>query len=287
MEKRRFTLGHHLVAFLDVLGQRERLKQLRHPRTPEEHAEVGEVLRQTAGFVLDLRRIFGEQFKAFEAGSLSMQRHTTEPLRPRFVGFSDSFVTSVPLRNDGGDLVGLVTVYSALSASAVVMLTSLASRHPLRGGIDVGLAVEMGPEEIYGWALASAYTLESKEAKYPRVVIGNELWRYFNAAITQFENQTTPVAQSITAIVKKTMELVAVDKDGRRILDYLGQTMVDNAAPGGNHRDYMVKPAYDFVLAEQKRIKATGDAELIARYDSFRGYFESRLSLWGLEAAKD
>jgi hypothetical protein len=286
MEKKHFTLGHHLVAFLDVLGQRERLQQLRLPRTPEEHAEVAEVLRQTAGFVLDLRRIFDEQFKAFEAGSLSMQRHTNELLRPRFVGFSDSFVTSVPLRNDGGDLVAIVTVYSVLSAAAVVMLTSLASRHPLRGGIDVGLAVEMGPEEIYGWALASAYTLESKEAKYPRIVIGNELWRYFNAAITQFENQTTPVAQSITAIVKKTMELVAVDEDGKRILDYLGQTMVDNAAPGGNHRDYMVKPAYDFVLAEQKRIKATGDAELIPRYDSFRGYFESRLSLWGLEAAK-
>jgi hypothetical protein len=105
-------------------------------------------------------------------------------------------------------------------------------RHPLRGEIDVGLAVEMGPEEIYGWALASSHTPESKAAKYPRIVIGNELWRYFNAAITQFERQTTPVAQSITAIVKKTMELVAVDEDGKRILDYLGQTMVDNAAAG-------------------------------------------------------
>jgi hypothetical protein len=41
------------------------------------------------------------------------------------------------------------------------------------------------------------------------------------------------------------------------------------------------------LLAEQKRINATGDAELIARYASFRGYFESRLSLWSLEAAKD
>jgi hypothetical protein len=64
-------------------------------------------------------------------------------------------------------------------------------------------------------------------------VIDDELWRYSNAATTQFENQTIPVAQSIIAIFKKTMELVAVNKDANRILAYLGQTVIDNAAPGG------------------------------------------------------
>jgi hypothetical protein len=269
MEIRNFRLGHHLVAFLDVMGQSERFKKLRLAKTPEEDAEVGEVVRQTAGFVLDLRRVFDEQFTAFEAGSPNIKRHTKEPLRPHFIGISDSLITSVPLRNDGGDLVGIVTVYSALSAAAVVMLTSLASKHPLRGGIDVGFAVEMGPQEVYGTALARAYELESKEAQYPRILIGDELWRYFNAAIAHFEKQDTPVARSITVITKKMLELVATDGDGKRILDYLGQTILDNAGPGGRHRDYMVKPAYDFVLAEQKRIKTTGDAKLIARYDLF------------------
>jgi hypothetical protein len=287
METRNFRLGHHLVAFLDVMGQSERFKKLRLAKTPEEDAEVGEVVRQTAGFVLDLRRVFDEQFTAFEAGSPNIKRHTKEPLRPHFIGISDSLITSVPLRNDGGDLVGIVTVYSALSAAAVVMLTSLASKHPLRGGIDVGFAVEMGPQEVYGTALARAYELESKEAQYPRILIGDELWRYFNAAIAHFEKQDTPVARSITVITKKMLELVATDGDGKRILDYLGQTILDNAGPGGRHRDYMVKPAYDFVLAEQKRIKTTGDAKLIARYDLFRAYFESRLRLWGIEVQKD
>jgi hypothetical protein len=151
LEIRNFRLGHHLVAFLDVMGQSERFKKLRLAKTPEEDAEVGEVVRQTAGFVLDLRRVFDEQFTAFEAGSPNIKRHTKEPLRPHFIGISDSLITSVPLRNDGGDLVGIVTVYSALSAAAVVMLTSLASKHPLQGGIDVGFAVEMGPQEVYCW----------------------------------------------------------------------------------------------------------------------------------------
>lgn len=287
MKKRHLQLGHHLVAFLDVLGQRDKFRGLHLPKTPEEAATVGEVLRQTAGFVLDLRRVFGQQFKIFEAASTNVKRHTKKYVRPRFLGFSDSFVTSVPLRNDSGDLIPIVSVFSALSAAAVVMLMSLASKHPLRGGIDVGLATEIGPQEIYGVALESAYLLESKEAGYPRIVIGDELWRYFNAALANFQAQTTPVAKSITAITQRMIGLMTTDTDGKRILDYLGQTMVEHAAPEDGHKEHLVKPTYEFVLAEQKRVLAGGDPKLIARYEAFRRYVESRLPLWGIEVTTD
>src|ERR1035437_5174816 len=121
VEAENYKLGHHLVAFLDVLGQRDKFSGLRQPTNTEEEAQVKEVLRQTAGFVVDLRKVFQTQFEAFEAGSARMRAYTKEPVRPKFVGFSDSFVMSVPLRNDGGDLVRVVTVFSALSATAVVM----------------------------------------------------------------------------------------------------------------------------------------------------------------------
>ena len=49
----------------------------------------------------------------------------------------------------------------------------------------------------------------------------------------------------------------------------------------------MVKPAYAFVLAEQKRIDATRDPKLTARYRLFRRYFESRLPLWGIDVQRD
>lgn len=70
-----------------------------------------------------------------------MGAHSKEPVRPNFVGFSDSFVASVPLRSDNAGLVRVVTVFSALSAAAIVMLTSLASRHPLRGGSADAIAM--------------------------------------------------------------------------------------------------------------------------------------------------
>jgi hypothetical protein len=234
-----------------------------------------------AGFVAELRTVFQTQFEVFEAGAPNMQRHTKEPLRPSFTGFSDSFVTSVPLREEGYELVPVVTVFSALSAACVVMLTALASKHPLRGGIDVGLATEIGPGEIYGTALERAYLLECNVANYPRLVIGDELWTYLNAALAHFENLTTPVSKAITAIVKKTKQMIATDTDGQRILDYLGPVVVENAGP--DHGQLMIQPAYNFVLAEQKRMLAKGDPELIGRYVLLRSYFESRLKSWGVE----
>ena len=85
--------------------------------------------------------------------------------------------------------------------------------------------------------------------------------------------------------MKKTMQMITTDTDGQRVLDYLGLVMADNAGP--DHGSLMIKPAYDFVLAEEKRMRAKGDAELIGRYILLRSYFESRLALWQVEVAND
>lgn len=286
MEQRHLQLGHHLVAFLDVLGQRERFRELKQPKTAEESIAVAEVLRQTAGFVIDLRRIFGQQFQSFDAGLTYIKKETNASILPRFVGFSDSFVTSVPLHNQGGELVPIITVFSALAAAAIVMLTSLASQHPLRGGVDVGLATEIGPQEIYGTALERAYVLESREAESPRILIGDELWRYLEVALANFEMHTGPTAKANAGIVKKIMELTAIDSDGKRILDYLGPIIVEHAAPGNTTAQNMVWPAYQFVLEEQKRINLCGNPKLATRYQALRSYFESRLPLWNLDSKK-
>jgi hypothetical protein len=40
MEKRTYKLGHHLVVFLDVLGQRDKFRGLKKPTNAQEEAEV-------------------------------------------------------------------------------------------------------------------------------------------------------------------------------------------------------------------------------------------------------
>ena len=115
-------------------------------------------------------------------------------------------------------------------------------------------------------------------------MVGDELWKYLITVLEEFGKRDTPIAKSITAITQRTIGLTAIDADGKRILDYLGATVVQHSAPG--HREHMVQPAYDFVLAEQKRLAAEGNSELVQRYATFRTYVESRLSLWNIPATK-
>ena len=49
--------------------------------------------------------------------------------------------------------------------------------------------------------------------------------------------------------------------------------------------DILVKPAYQFVLNEQKRWLSMGNTKETGRYAILRQYFEERLPLWGLAAS--
>jgi len=273
MEDKTHRLGYHLVVFLDVQGQREKFKGLRLPRTSEEHAAVQEVLKNTAGFVVGLRATFRKNFAAFEAGISGKAGH----LQPRFVGFSDSFVVSVPLAPVNGDLEPLVRIFSALSAASTIMMTAFASKHAVRGGIEVGLGVEIGPEEIYGTALGDAYELESKFAKYPRVLTGKTFWDYLGAAEREFRARKS---DALCAMVQKIMDLTAVENE-ERYLDYLGEVMSQLAKPG--EAKIMVQPGYDFIVGEHERFIVAKDEKLAERYGKLRSYYESRLPLWGLD----
>jgi hypothetical protein len=44
------------------------------------------------------------------------------------------------------------------------------------------------------------------------------------------------------------MQMLAIDADGQKILDYLGPVVVDNAGP--DHGKLMIQPAYNFVLGD-------------------------------------
>jgi hypothetical protein len=273
MEDKTHRLGYHLVIFLDVQGQREKFKGLRLPKTSEEHAAVQEVLKHTTGFVVGLRAAFRKNFAAFEAGISGKVGY----LQPRLVGFSDSFVVSVPLAPVNGDMEPLVRIFAALSAASTIMMTAFASKHAVRGGIEVGLGVEIGPEEIYGTALGDAYELESTFAKYSRVLIGKIFWDYLSAAGREFHARK---ADALCAMVQKIMGLTAVENE-ERYLDYIGEVMSQLAKPG--EAKIMVQPGYDFIVAEHERFIAAKDERLAERYGKLRGYYESRLPLWALD----
>jgi hypothetical protein len=284
--KREFGLRHYFVAFLDVLGQRDELRSLKWPRTDEERVATARTLERTAGFVLELRKSFEEFFdeQARPTGLLDglpeaalrqaqLWRKSTVSHR----GMSDSIVITVPLSNENDHCNSLGSTFSAMFAAAGVFVISLSQQRALRAGLDVGVGVEIAPNEIYGAGPERAYRLESRVASWPRILVGPDLWNYLSSAESQLPN--TASGQLAKQFASAAMSLVTVSEDGHRMLDFLGQGV--RSITDGLPLE-AIRAAYDFVRQEEQRFLDAGDLKLAPRYAVLRRYMESRLSLWGV-----
>jgi hypothetical protein len=276
MAKAQYDCGWYLVAFLDVQGQREKFRNLKVPNNDAEREALNTVVLGTAGFVDRLRDQLRAELQDFEA-EVSKSWGLTESLLPRFAAFSDSLVMSIGLWNVG-HLATIGRIHSILKASCNAMLKCFSEGHALRGGIEMGFSTELESGEVYGNALLDAYVLESKRAQYPRVLIGKELWKFLSIGVSECETMKGTELAKICDVIKKTVAYTCIDSDGEKIVDFLGQFARKYAAP--STAADAIQPAYEFVLAEQKRFAT--DAKLGPRYALLRQYFESRLSLWGI-----
>lgn len=146
----------------------------------------------------------------------------------------------------------------------------------MRGGIDLGVGLEISKGEFYGSALARAYTLESKVASYPRIVVGQELVTYLT--LTAQQNPIDIYSQANRDAAKICLDLLATDDDGCIFLDFLGagsKEHMTNALP-----PEVVELCHHFVCNELNRHEQEKDKKLIQRYNKLKAYVESRLSLW-------
>ena len=276
---------HFLVVYLDVLGQRDELRQLTIPRTEEELARTSAVLKRTLGFILQIRSLFKTFFDRFSEPTdflkslpLSEQPALRNLRRSEvhFYGFSDSFVVSVPLGSQDDHCTPVNGVYAALIASASIPLNSLFSGHALRGGIDVGVGVQLSTGEVYGAALERAYALEHQVSDYPRITIGNDLIRYL-----QFVRDQLPAsipARCAKQTAERCLRLLTRDSDGEMTLDYLGEAIREV----GRHAvsAEILERAYEFANRELERFGRSGDAKLKSRYEKLNQYLASRRGLW-------
>jgi hypothetical protein len=179
----------------------------------------------------------------------------------------------MPLRDDINKLP-MRGVFGVLAAAAVTFIGCLAHGQPIRGGIDIGIALEIENGEIYGPALSRAYNLESTVAQYPRVVIGEELFKYLNLSCNQEESDLFKSISKRTA--KACLELLAIDDDGNPFIDYLGESLKESL--GNVYDEELVSQAYNHVVSESLKHKTEKNPKLAFKYTLLRNYFEERLS---------
>jgi hypothetical protein len=141
-----------IVTFIDVLGFSD---LLRSDPSGDRILRVASRLRQYATEDLDGRRA---------------------SLQGTAIHFSDCVVRCTPLR--GGE-DPLPEILEELEDLTYVQGELLGEEILLRGGVAVGPA-HIGPDGVLGPAVLDAYTIESKLAVYPRIVLHPELANRFS-----------------------------------------------------------------------------------------------------------
>ncbi|SEA84124.1 hypothetical protein SAMN05660420_03373 [Desulfuromusa kysingii] len=260
------------------------MKSLPSPEIDEDVTRFTDRVMQTYGAVKSMRSSFRTFFESFSKSNIDeyqlnpAQRALFEQCKSNDVKiqqFSDCIAIFLPLRDDINKLP-MRGVFGVLAAAATTFLSCLAYGQPIRGGIDIGVALEIDQNEIYGPALSRAYSLESSVAQYPRVVIGDELFKYLKLHANQEEK--TIFSKISKESARSCLELLSIDDDGYPYIDYLGKSFKEDMA-ATDSVEIIIK-AYDFVLSESKKHQSEKNPKLAFKYTPLRSYFENRMGIW-------
>ncbi len=277
------TFGYYLVAFVDLLGQRARLRRfnaLPSNTNSTEYREFIQTIKSTIGAVHDLQNMASTYFKSFT------RNENNNPLNKipgfgrlnttaiKFQHFSDGLVIYLPLRTDE-NYSPSKGVYGALAMCGGLCLLGLASKTPVRIGISIGIATELGENELYGKAVADAYELESSVAQYPRVVVSDEVLNYLSGYANQEYPDNDLNGQITIKMAQASLNMLARDFDGRIIVDYLGDFFRNHLLEKADNVVY--ENATSFIKEELSAHQKSQDSKLAFRYSMLHGYFHANL----------
>ncbi|WP_006459083.1 hypothetical protein [Thiomicrospira aerophila] len=259
MKKESEKVGHYVCALVDILGQKVELNKLDDIESiRNQHDEVLKICRNAYGKVKILRKAISESDTYLN----SFAKRCEKSPRIKNTFFSDLIVMHLSL-SKGGEAFDICRLVGMLLSLAEVFLVMLAKGIPLRGGVDVGIAIESQDGQLYGRALSKTYELESNVAQSIRIVIGQELVDLLDIAACDSQNEFYDDAKFCRLFIKK-------DTDSVYILDYL-------AKPLHQLTDFVVRAtkAIAFLEGENNRFRKCGDYKTASKYEKALKYFEN------------
>jgi hypothetical protein len=135
-----------LISYLDILGMKDLLRD-----SGNDANRVGKII--------ELSRSFSQPDKEDAA-----------IWKWRFANFSDLILRAVPILSDANKETPVGLVFHELQDLCYLQANLLARGILIRGAVTIGY-ISMNRGLIFGQGLADAYKLESKHARYPRIII--------------------------------------------------------------------------------------------------------------------
>lgn len=167
---------NRIVAFVDILGFKEIIKQ------SEKSLKKLKLLYQTLEFLKKRENSYKWNLQLIEveedAQKKGVANFNIEGLTT-CTCFSDSIVVSVKCNERNINEITSTLIANLSYIGAELMTAGIL----LRGGITVGKLIHLDNGIIMGQGLIDAYQLETNSAKFPRIVISNQLIEKLNYPI--------------------------------------------------------------------------------------------------------
>jgi hypothetical protein len=176
MKEQEVKYEKRLVAFIDILGFKEIVKQSENASSKVEL--IYSVLNYLKNWEIsknwDLKLVEIEedaQKRGVENFDIRGKTNSTS--------FSDSIVVSVKVDNNVNEMASTLIVNLA-NIGAILFEQGIL----FRGGLTIGNIIHNENGTVFGQGLIDAYKLESSSAKYPRVILSDKLISKLNYPIT-------------------------------------------------------------------------------------------------------
>ena len=164
--------------------------------------------------------------------------------------------------------------------SGMLCLLGLVQKTPVRGAIEISWGVELHNNELYGAVVANSYILESKKAKYPRIVVGKYTIEYLNAHTQQELNPNDKIAIYNKNLAVLCLGMTTVDSDGHHIVDYLGSRFKNSVLINdADDKPSFYEQARQYVCSQYEYFTQNEDVKHSGRYELLKNYFERNKNL--------
>jgi hypothetical protein len=196
-----------ILCFLDVLGFAEQVRRTVRDDGSDDESRIDQI----AGVFATIR------------GILDIDR-PADRNRKEVTQFSDSIVISFPVDEESG-------VFYALLEILWVQISLVHRQMLCRGAVVVGRVIHT-PHLLFGPAIVDAYTLESRAANYPRVILDESIIE-LGAAAHARHHLAEHERESI-------LQLVTKDGDGMYYIDYITAAQSELNDPDLDYPEYLM-----------------------------------------------
>ena len=184
--------------------------------------------------------------------------------------WSDGFIRFVCLgeKEIKCPLNGIIEIFQL---SGYFCLLGLARRHPVRGAIDIAWGVEFPHGGLYGPVVANAYELESKVARYPRIVVGQRVVDFLETYVSNSSDDPFMLANRMWAELCQGM--LFKDVDGCWIVHYLGNAFQYSVTH--TTHSYLHDKARAFVADQLEEHRKLLNSRFATRYNQLLNDFDA------------